>query len=236
MEEQGPIVVITGAAGGIGTAIVAQLLAAGTRVVGVDRESVDAPGVTAVKADLTDAGGLEAVVTAVAAYGRLDGLVNNAAISRRATIADLDDDTLAAVLDANLSAALRLTRALLPYLTEPAAIVNVSSIRATRGFAGDTAYIASKGGLEAATRALAVELGPRGIRVNAVAPGAVETDLNRAVLADPGHRQRVLDRIPLGRLGTPGDIAPAVSFLLSEQARWITGVVLTVDGGQTALG
>lgn len=236
MGDAEPVVVVTGAAGGIGTAIVAELLAAGTRVVGVDRETVELAGVTAVKADLTDPHGPEAVVAAVTAYGRLDGLVNNAAISRRAPLGELADETLAAVLDTNLSAALRLTRALLPFLGAGAAVVNVSSIRAGRGFAGDTAYIASKGGLEAATRALAVELAPRGVRVNAVAPGAIETDLNRAVLADPGHRQRVLGRIPLGRIGRPGDVAPAVSFLLGEQARWITGAVLTVDGGQTALG
>jgi NAD(P)-dependent dehydrogenase (short-subunit alcohol dehydrogenase family) len=239
----GRTVIITGGARGIGAAIAAGCHAAGATVHTLDVLPADLPadpdGATApwqhTRLDVTDA---EAVAARLAELDTpVDCLVNNAAVSRRTSVTDLDDVVLDQVYAVNLTAPIRLVRQLLPYLRTPgASIVNITSIRAVRGFAGDLAYITAKGGLDAATRAMAVELGPHGIRVNAVAPGAIETDLNRDVLARPGHRDRVLARIPLGRLGRPDDVAGAVVFLAGDAAAFVTGTVLTVDGGQCALG
>lgn len=240
MPDEPRTALVTGAARGIGAAIVTQLVADGLRVVALDRDWPTGspefradPAVTRCRVDVSDLSALQEVV---AGLERLDVLVNNAGISRRAALEDLDETTWDAVHTINLRAPVALTREVLPLLGRGACVVNVSSLRATRGFAGDAAYIAAKGGLDAVTRALAVELGPRGVRVNAVAPGAIETELNAEILADPDHRQRVMSRIPLGRLGLAAEVAAATSFLASPAAAFVTGAVLAVDGGQGALG
>lgn len=230
------VVVVTGAARGIGAALAAGCHAAGATVVAVDRHWSPTADVAwrTENLDVTDG---PAVAALVRDLGTVDCLVNNAGINRRAALPEQTDELWREVHEVNLAAPVRLIRAFLPVLRAPGgSVVNVSSIRARRGFADDSAYIAAKGGLDAATRALAVELGPAGIRVNAVAPGAIETDLNRDILADPAHRDRVLRRIPLGRLGRPDDIAAAVVYLAGDGAAFVTGTVLTIDGGQTALG
>lgn len=233
----GRTVVVTGAARGIGRAVADGVAAAGAAVIGIDRSFDDTPSWAHHDADVTDRDAMARILAAAAAeHGRLDGLVNNAGISRRTRIDDLDEETWHLLHGIDLLAPLLLLRDALPYLEEGASIVNVTSIRARRGFAGDVAYLSAKGGLDAATRGLAVELGPRGIRVNCVAPGAIETELNRAVLAEPGHRERTVARIPLGRLGRPEDLAGAVVFLLGDAAAFVTGSVITIDGGQTAMG
>ncbi|MFD4022188.1 SDR family NAD(P)-dependent oxidoreductase [Streptomyces sp. NPDC058576] len=230
-------VVVTGAARGIGAGIAEGCLAAGAHVWALD---TDEPAVrpgrwTSRVVDVTDAEAVEALLAELP--GPVDCLVNNAGINRRSPVADLPDDLWQAVHAVNLAAPVRMVRQFLPRLRTPgASVVNVSSIRGSVAFSGDVAYIAAKGGLDAATRALAVELGPLGIRVNSLAPGAVETELNREVLAVPGHRENVVQRIPLGRIGTPEDIAGAAVFLAGDASRFVTGVVLPVDGGQLALG
>lgn len=235
---RGKVVVVTGAAGGIGAAIASACHHAGATVRAADLrpDDVEAPWRSDLL-DVTDPAATRAFAEAVAAdHGGIDGLVNNAGISDKRRLENLDDATLAAIHATNLVAPVTMVRSALPALRDAASIVNISSIRARLGFSGDVAYLAAKGGLEAATRGLAVELAARGIRANAVAPGAIETDLNRQVLDDPDTLARVVGRIPLGRTGKPADVAGAVVFLLSDAAAFITGTVLDVDGGQTING
>ncbi|MFD6419902.1 SDR family NAD(P)-dependent oxidoreductase [Streptomyces sp. NPDC060194] len=232
----GKRVVVTGAARGIGAAIAAACHRAGADVVALDRDP--SPSDTPYPLhpiDVTDAVAVDRLIAGL--DGPVDCLVNNAGINRRAPIAELAGETWSHVHQVNLASPVRLVQQFLPVLRTPgASVVNISSIRGSRGFPDDVAYIATKGGLDAATRALAVELGPRGVRVNSVAPGAIETELNREALADPVNRERATARIPLGRIGEPDEIAGPVVFLASDAARFVTGTVLTADGGQCAAG
>lgn len=234
----GRLVLITGAARGIGAAIALACHQAGATVVAVDRDASDHAATWDTRVvDVTDVAAVDRLIAEIAAgHGTLDCLVNNAAISRKGGLDQLDDAAWDAVHAVNLKAPVQLVRAALPVLRAGSSIVNVSSIRARRGFAGDVAYLAAKGGLDSVTRGLAVELAPRGIRVNSVAPGAIETPMNTASLSDDAHKERVVARIPLGRLGSPADVAAAVVFLAGPSAGFITGAVLAVDGGQSASG
>lgn len=235
---EGKVALVTGAGRGIGAAVARAFHAAGATVVGVDRDRPAAPPPWELcTADVTDSEAMSRLLQdATLRHGAIDCLVNNAGISRRAALGDLRESTWDEVQDVNLKAPVMLLRAALAALADGASVVNISSIRARRGFADDVAYLAAKGGLDAVTRGLAVELAPRGIRVNAVAPGAIDTDLSAPGLADEQTRARVLGRIPLGRLGSADEVAGAVVFLAGPAATFITGSVLVVDGGQTAAG
>ncbi|MBX6342851.1 MAG: SDR family oxidoreductase, partial [Thermomicrobiaceae bacterium] len=184
-------------------------------------------------ADMVAAAGREAIAAAVErAGGPLRALVNNAGITRDALIDKMEEDAFLQVIRVNLGGAYLLTRRLLPLFAEGGAIVNLSS-RAYLGNVGQFNYAASKGGLVGLTRALALELAPR-VRVNAVAPGLIATEMTMAM---PEHvRQRLVERIPLGRMGVPAEVASVVAFLVSDAASYVTGQVVLICGGRSVGG
>lgn len=246
-EQTDSFVLVTGASRGIGRAVAERVIAGGRRVLGVYRRDVVAaaateaalgPAVQLVMADLTRADGwprvAQAMNAALGPAGTLAGVVFNAGVSLRGAFADesVDGmDPLAAQLEGDLATPLRMCRSLLREgrLAAGSSLVFVSSNLARRGLAGMVAYAAAKAGLEGATRALARELGALQIRVNAVAPGLLRTDMTRG-FGEAGYAAYAQE-VPLGRVGEAADVAPAVEFLLGDGARYITGQVLDVDGG-----
>lgn len=187
---------------------------------------------TAVQADVRDASAMASVVELIAReHGALDVLVNNAGVIRDNLVLTMESDEWSNVVETNLTGAFNCIKpaAKLMMQRRQGAIVNLSSVAAARPGRGHCNYAASKGGLETLTKALAVELGSRNIRVNAVAPGVVETDMSEELRRAAG--EQVLARIPLRRFGAPADVANAVLFLASDQAAYVTGAVLAVDGG-----
>ena len=188
--------------------------------------------ITAEQVDVRDPEGCAAAVERVAERcGHIDVLVNNAGLVRDNLLGLLEDDDVRAVLDTNIGGVFNLTRAVVPHMIarRTGKIINVSSAAGEKGGRGQTNYAASKGAINAFTRALAVELAPRRITVNAVAPGVIETDLSQAIRDRAG--EEVKSRILLRRFGRPMDVAHAIWFLASRYADYITGEVLHVDGG-----
>jgi 3-oxoacyl-[acyl-carrier protein] reductase len=243
-ELDGRIALVTGGSRGIGAAICEELAAAGAIVAVNYARNAEAAGevcgriaaaggtVKGVRGDAAVADGAAALVAAVESdIGPIDVLVNNAGITRDDLIMRLSEDDWRAVIDTNLGGAFFTCRALSrPMLKRRrGSIVNISSIVGVHGNAGQTNYAASKAGLIGLTKALAKELGGRGIRVNAIAPGYIATELTN-VLPEQA-RDAILANTPLGRLGDPSDVARAVRFLCSDASAFITGDVLAVDGG-----
>jgi 3-oxoacyl-[acyl-carrier protein] reductase len=231
----GKIALVTGASRGIGKAIAAELARAGASViVGYRSGSEGAEAVAkeiggrAVQADVANP---EDAKRLIEEAGDLDILVNNAGLTRDTLLARMSDDDWRAVIDTNLGGAFNTCRAAVRGMMRrrSGSIVNISSIVGLRGNPGQTNYSASKAGIIGFTKALARELGSRGVRVNVVAPGYVSTRLTD-VIADE-LKEQMLAATPLGRFGDPEDIAAAVRFLCSDEASFITGEVLLVDGG-----
>ncbi|NKX55543.1 SDR family NAD(P)-dependent oxidoreductase [Arthrobacter mobilis] len=237
-EFTGRTVLITGGAGGIGLAIAEAFAAQGAVPVLIDVAAAVAEAGAGLNGhglqlDLGEPSAAEdAVRFAVERTGRLDVLINAAGIQLRTEAAEVEEPDWQRLVDVNLSAAYRLCRAAVPALTESkGCIVNIASLSADRAVPGIVPYGATKAALVQLGKGLAAELGSKGIRVNAVSPGYIVTPMTAEVLDQQDFRDRVLTRIPLQRLADGHDVADAVVFLASHAARYITGVVLPVDGG-----
>ena len=236
----GKAALVTGASGGIGAAIARALHAQGASVAlsGTRRDALDALAAElgerahVCPADLRDAAEPDQLIEAAeAAAGPLHILVNNAGMTRDMLAMRMRDADWQAVLDVDLSAPFRLARATLRGMVRRRAgrIVNISSIVGVTGNAGQSNYAAAKAGLIGMTKALAQEVASRGITVNAVAPGFIVTAMTEAL--NDAQRTKLADSIPLGRLGQPEDVAAAVTYLVSDEAGWVTGATLHVNGG-----
>lgn len=230
-------VLITGGARGIGRALVEAFAAAGCRVCFTYHQSAEAARALAglalpIHADLSDSAGCAiAAQKALDALGHIDILVNNAGVSQQKLFTDITNDDWQQMMAVNLSAPFYLTRALLPDMIRrrQGRIINISSMWGVCGASCEVHYSAAKAGLIGMTRALAAEVAPSGITVNAVAPGVIDTDMYR--MLGPETMSLVLDDIPVGRVGIPADVVRAVLFLADDGAGFITGQVLGVNGG-----
>ncbi|HUT52603.1 MAG TPA: SDR family NAD(P)-dependent oxidoreductase [bacterium] len=246
-ELQGVRALVTGAGRGIGRAIAMRLAAGGARVAVADlfKDELERTAglvreaggeALTIIADVTKQDDVERMVAeAVKAFGGLDVLVNNAGVSTAGFIESVRDEDVERVLSVNLVGALRVTRAAAPHLKKSGRgrIINMSSVEGIRGSGLVPVYSSSKAGLLGLTRSNAIELARFNVTVNAVCPGPIDTDMLAPLMADPRFREKVSKGVPLKRLGKPEDVAAAVAFFASEEAGFITGNALVVDGGMT---
>jgi 3-oxoacyl-[acyl-carrier protein] reductase len=244
MKLENQVVIVTGAGRGIGHAIALRLAQEGARVASVSRSEENATKtadeINAARADSAKAYAVDvadhAAVQKIAAqiledFGRVDVLVNNAGVTRDALSMRMSMEDWDIVIDTNLKGAFNFSQAVLRSMIKQRSgrIINISSVSGLTGNAGQANYAASKAGLIGLTKSLARELASRGITVNAVAPGFIATDMTAALSDDV--KQQIMAKIPLAKFGQPDDIGAAVAFLASPEANYITGQVLTVDGG-----
>lgn len=238
MELQGQVAIVTGASRGIGAAVARELAAAGAIVVVNFRTNeadahrlADEIGGRAFQADVSTTEGCEALVAEARTVGPVGVLVNNAGITADGLLMRMKDEAWERVLQVNAGGPFRMCRAVLPDMVKQrrGSIINIVSVSALRGNPGQANYAASKAAVVALTRTLAREMARRNIRVNAVAPGFVETAMTDR-LTDK-QRDQAVGFVPLGRMGRADEIAPAVRFLAGSGAQYITGQVLVVDGG-----
>ncbi|MCK4601033.1 MAG: 3-oxoacyl-[acyl-carrier-protein] reductase [Phycisphaerae bacterium] len=243
MADNEKIAIVTGGARGIGLEIVRELLGLGMTVIAVDLRddllaelpaALGSPGekLACRKMDVTDSEGFTALIDEVAEkYGRLDVLVNNAGITRDGLLLRMDDSDWELVLKVNLTSAFIGTRAAAKYMIRQrsGSIVNMSSYSGLEGNRGQANYSASKAGLLGLTKTTAKELATKSVRCNAVAPGFIQTEMTDVLPQQA--KDMALAQIPLKRLGSPGDVAKAVAYLASDASNYVTGQVISVDGG-----
>jgi glucose 1-dehydrogenase len=249
MKLAGKNALVTGSSKGIGRAIATRFGREGANVIvnyntdprGAEEAVAEISefGVKAValQADLASVRSVQQLLAqSIEALGSLDVLVNNAGIEMRAPFCDVKEADFDRVLAVNLKGVFFATQAMVQHLRSSnrgGRIVNISSVHEDLPFPNFASYCASKGGLKMLTRNLAVELGPLGITINSIAPGAIETPINTKLLNDPAKLQALLSQIPLGRLGKPDDVAALAAFLASDDASYATGATYFVDGGLT---
>lgn len=250
------VAIVTGGASGIGRATAERFALEGAKVVVADLDDTEGQNVVAaIKAGGNDAiyrtadiserlDVFNLVASAREAFGRIDVLVNNAAIVDNVPFLDLDETEFDRVMRTNVKGAFLISQAVAKQMvrqagpdatTPPGTIVNVTSVNARFGQSEHLAYAVSKGALEQLTRSMALALAPHGIRVNAVGPGTVETKMVAEVYKDDDRRQQALSRTPLGRFGTPAEIAAVIAWLASKEASYLTGTTIWAEGGRFAL-
>ena len=242
MKFEGQVALVTGASRGIGAAIALELARKGLKVIGTATTDAGAAKIREALAahagcdgrvlNVTDTAACDTLVDAISKeHGALQVLVNNAGITRDTLAMRMKDEDWDAVMDANLKGVFRMSRAVMRTMMKQryGRIINITSVVGASGNPGQANYAAAKAGVAGMTRALARELGSRGITVNCIAPGFIETDMTAGLSED--QQKALLGQIPLGHLGKPGDIAHAVAFLASVQAGYVTGQEIHVNGG-----
>jgi NAD(P)-dependent dehydrogenase (short-subunit alcohol dehydrogenase family) len=253
MALTGKATIVTGAASGIGFAIAERFLRDGARVILADVDQTRGEKAEQQLAKLGDASFVRTdvsrrldahnlVAAAIDAFGDIDVLVNNAGIVHGADFLDLKEEDFDRVLSINLKGSFLVGQAVARYMVDKVArggaagaIVNMSSINAVFAIANQVPYSISKGGVNQLTKVMALALAPHGIRVNAIGPGSIMTEMLASVNADPAAKNRILSRTPLGRIGEPPEIAAIAAFLASDDASYITGQTIYADGGRLPL-
>ena len=249
MRLAGKVAAVLGGAGGLGEGIVRKMHLEGARVAVADIDSagaqtlvgqLDGTGVSAraFEVDVSNPEGVQRVAREIGEWaGEIDILVNSAGVNSHYPALELPVSEWDRIIDVNLKGTFLAMQTVAPYMRthSNASIINITSTSAVVSRATSVHYTASKGGVRALTQGFAVALAPLGIRVNAIGPGPVETDLNVQRLSDPAERERSLARVPMGRFGTPGEVAGLAVFLATEDASYITGASIYVDGGLLAM-
>ena len=243
--NQSKIAIVTGGGSGIGFAITERFVSSGilTVIVGRDQQKLDLAKERLGKlcvtlcCDLSDLNSIPKMVEQVIKeYGRIDILVNNAGINMKKEFTEVTDEEFQSIIKTNVTAVFSLSREVVKKMLQQGdgSIINISSMASQYGLPKVIAYTASKSAIEGMTRAMAVELSPKGIRVNCIAPGFIATDMSaKALNGDLERKQKVMSRTPMGYMGDPVDIANAALYLANGEAKYVTGVVLPVDGGNS---
>ena len=239
------VAIVTGGGSGIGLAIAGKFVENNilTIIVGRDEQKLNAAKeklgqlIVPVSSDLNDLSAIPSLVkNIIEQYGKINILVNNAGINMKKEFIEVTDEDFQRILLTNVIAAFALSREVVKHMLEngTGSIINISSMASQYGIPKVIAYTASKSAIEGMTRAMAVELSPKGIRVNCIAPGFIATDMSaKALNNDPERKNKVMGRTPMGYMGDPSDIGEAAVFLGSDSSKYITGVVLPVDGGNS---
>ena len=244
-ESTKKIAIVTGGASGIGFAIAKEFVENNihTIVIGRDKEKLEHAKTLlgnlceTISFDLANLKEIPELIKTIGdKYGKIDILVNNAGINMKKEFCEVSDEDFQYILQTNVVSVFAISREVTKVMIEKGSgsIINISSMAAQYGIPKVIAYTASKTAIDGMTRAMAVELSPKGIRVNSIAPGFIATDMSaKALNNDPERKQKVMSRTPMGYLGDPGDIGTTALFLVSEGAKYITGVILPVDGGNS---